>query len=158
MTNPYASQQRSALENAPAQAAEGWALVEIARRLEDARQKPDDINNILIQTRLNWRIWTIFQSELVDPDCQVPKEIRENLLSLSNFIDKRSADIIGNPSANKLNVLININRQIGAGLMGNQGNDTPTAVPVNPLAPQLDAQETPISSGSTTNDSTDQEA
>lgn len=156
MTNPYASQQRTALENAPAQAAEGWALVEIARRLEDARQKPDDVANILIQTRLNWRIWTIFQSELVDPDCAVPKEIRENLLSLSNFIDKRSAAVIASPSADKLKVLININRQIGAGLMGNQGAGVPSsAMPSNPLAPQLDAQETPAAK---TNGITDQEA
>lgn len=158
MTNPYASQQRSALENAPAQAAEGWALIEMARRLEDARQKPNDTANILIQTRLNWRIWTIFQSELVDPDCQVPKEIRENLLSLSNFIDKRSADVIATPVAEKLKVLININRQIGAGLMGNQGDDAPAAMPRSPLAPQLDAQETPATSTASNVDSTDQEA
>ncbi len=141
MTNPYASQHRNALENAPAQAAEGWALVEMARRLDDARQKPDDIDNMLLQTRLNWRIWTIFQSELVDPDCQVPKEIRENLLSLSNFIDKRSADVIANPSVTKLAVLININRQIGAGLMGNAGDDQPNTGVGDPLAPQSDTQE-----------------
>lgn len=157
MTNPYATQHRNALENAPAQAAEGWALIEMARRMENARQKPDDINNILIQSRLNWRIWTIFQSELVDPDCQVPKEIRENLLSLSNFIDKRSADIISNPNAGKLAVLININRQIGAGLMESSGDSaSPAIMPSNPLAPQLDGQETPVPQSSP-NGATDQE-
>lgn len=122
MNNPYAQQQRTALEHASPQAAEGYALIEMARRLEEARTKPEDTDNILTQTRLNWRIWTIIQSELVDPDCQVPKEIRENLLNLSNFIDKRSADVIAAPDPNKLQVLININRQIGAGLMGNPGD------------------------------------
>lgn len=87
-------------------------------------------------TRLNWRIWTIFQSELVDPECPVPKEIRENLLSLSNFIDKRSIDIISNPSPEKLGVLININRQIGAGLMGNPGTGSPENAP--PSTPSTD--------------------
>ncbi|WP_259783137.1 flagellar biosynthesis regulator FlaF [Aestuariispira ectoiniformans] len=122
MNNPYAQQQRSALEHASPQAAEGYALIEMARRLEKARQAPDDIENILVQTRLNWRIWTIIQSELVDPDCQVPREIRENLINLSNFIDKRSTEILATPDAAKLQVLININRQIGAGLMGNPGD------------------------------------
>ena len=118
--NPYASQHRKSLELSPPQATEGWALIEMARRLENARKTPDDTDNILIQSRLNWRIWTIFQAELVDPECETPKEIRENLLSLSNFIDKRSADIIGKPEASKLEVLININRQVGAGLMENK--------------------------------------
>ena len=117
MNNPYAKQQQSALQHATPQAAEGWALIEMARRLDAAVQEPADNKKILEMTRLNWRIWTIIQSELVDPECQVPREIRENLINLSNFIDKRSADIIAEPAPEKLAVLININRQIGAGLM-----------------------------------------
>jgi len=42
MSNPYASQQRAALEKAPPQAAEGYALVEIARRMDEAARNPDD--------------------------------------------------------------------------------------------------------------------
>ena len=124
MKNPYASQHKKSLELAPPQATEGWALIEMASRLENARKNPENKDNILKQSRLNWRIWTIFQAELVDPECQTPKEIRENLLSLSNFIDKRSVDIISNPEASKLVVLININRQVGAGLMENKSSES----------------------------------
>lgn len=123
MSNPYASQQRAALENAPPQATEGYALIELARRLDTAAQTPENLAAIRDVVRLNWRIWTIFQAELVDPECQTPREIRENLLSLSNFIDKRSAELIAKPDAAKLTVLININRQIGAGLMGSPSDD-----------------------------------
>lgn len=123
MSNPYASQQRAALENAPPQAAEGYALIELARRLDEAARHPDDLAGIQNVVRLNWRVWTIFQSELVDPDCQTPREIRENLLSLTNFIDRRSAELIGSPDADKLKVLVNINRQIGAGLLGSPSDD-----------------------------------
>ncbi|WP_420549383.1 flagellar biosynthesis regulator FlaF [Curvivirga sp.] len=118
MNNPYASQQKQALNRGSGPQAEGWALIEMARRLDAAKQSGDK-NEILTQCRLNWRVWTILQSELVDPECAVPKEIRENLLSLSNFIDKRSTEVIGSPTVDKLDVLININRQIGAGLMEN---------------------------------------
>ncbi|NMM46346.1 hypothetical protein HH303_17780 [Rhodospirillaceae bacterium KN72] len=123
MANPYASQQRAALENAPPQAAEGYALAEMARRLDAVSKTPDDLVSIRDMVRLNWRIWTIFQAELVDPECKTPQAIRENLLSLSNFIDKRSAELISKPDASKLAVLININRQIGAGLLGNPSDD-----------------------------------
>lgn len=123
MSNPYATQQRAALENAPPQAAEGYALIELARRLDDAARVPEDLEGIRNVVRLNWRVWTIFQSELVDPECQTPREIRENLLSLSNFIDRRSAELIGTPDAAKLTVLVNINRQIGAGLLGSPSDD-----------------------------------
>ena len=120
MSNPYASQQRSQLESAAPQAAEGWALVETARRLESAKRNPDDANAILAAVRVNWRIWTIIQSSLVDPECPLPQEVRENLLNLSRFIDRRSAELIASPKdVHKLDVLINIDRQIGAGLLGN---------------------------------------
>ncbi len=120
MSNPYASQQRSQLEHAAPQAAEGWALVETARRLEAAKRNPDDKNAVLAAVRVNWRIWTIIQSSLVDPECPLPHEIRENLLNLSRFIDRRSAELIAAPQdIHKLDVLINIDRQIGAGLLGN---------------------------------------
>ncbi|MDF1749388.1 MAG: flagellar biosynthesis regulator FlaF [Alphaproteobacteria bacterium] len=150
MSNPYASQQRAALEKAPPQAAEGYALIEVARRMDEASRAPDDIAAIRNVVRLNWRVWTIFQAELVDPECQTPRQIRENLISLSNFIDKRSAELIGTPDASKLSVLVNINRQIGAGLLGNPSDDPEEAerlrveyAQLHGLAAPTDTAETP---------------
>lgn len=150
MSNPYASQQRAALEKAPPQAAEGYALVEIARRMDEAARNPDDGAAIRDVVRLNWRVWTIFQAELVDPECQTPREIRENLINLSNFIDKKSAELIGTPDASKLPVLININRQIGAGLLGSPSDDPQETerlrkeyAELHGLTPPADAAETP---------------
>ena len=69
----------------------------------------------------NQRIWTILQSELVKDDNPLPKQIREDLISLSIFIDKRTFDIMAYPDPAKLNILININLNIAAGLRGNSG-------------------------------------
>ena len=125
MSNPYAAQQKAALQSAPAQNSEGWALIEMARRLDSAiqvwEQEPDALLNAV---RLNWRLWTIIQAELLEPECQVPQEIRQNLLNLSNFIDKRSVELISKPHPDKIAVLVNINRQIGAGLLGNPSEET----------------------------------
>ncbi len=69
--------------------------------------------------RFNQTIWSIFQSELVKTDNPLPHKIREDLLSLSLFIDKRIMDIMIAPSPEKLNIIININLNIAAGLRSN---------------------------------------
>ena len=68
--------------------------------------------------KYNQKIWTLFQSELSDPKNPLPKKLKEDLLSLSSFIDRRIFDILSFPSPEKLNALINININIAAGLRG----------------------------------------
>ncbi|MCX8027053.1 MAG: flagellar biosynthesis regulator FlaF [Thermodesulfovibrionales bacterium] len=71
--------------------------------------------------KFNQTVWTVFQTELSNPDNPLPKEVRENLLSLSVFIDKRSIEVLAFPSPEKLDILINININIAAGLRGSTG-------------------------------------
>lgn len=71
---------------------------------------------MLAAVRVNWRLWTIIQSDLLDPECLVPDEVRANVLSLAQFIDKHTLDVIAHPSADKLDVLIAINRELAGGL------------------------------------------
>jgi flagellar biosynthesis activator protein FlaF len=66
--------------------------------------------------KYNQLIWTVFQSELIRPDNPLPRKIREDLLSLSAFIDKRVFAVMSYPSPDKLTILININLNIAAGL------------------------------------------
>lgn len=68
--------------------------------------------------RHNQRIWTLFQAELTQADHPLPAEIRQNLLSLSVFIDKRTFDVIAYPDPAKLDILISINKNVAAGLRG----------------------------------------
>lgn len=94
---------------------EAWALMEAARRMRDAKAKGKE--DLLKAVRLNWRLWTIFQSNLVDPEAPIPMPIRENMLALSNFVDRRSAEILSNPTPELVDALVNINAQIAGGLM-----------------------------------------
>jgi flagellar biosynthesis activator protein FlaF len=77
---------------------------------------------LLEAVRFNWRLWTIFQTDLVDQNCTLPAEVRGNLLGLSNFIDRHTAGILANPGPSQVDVLVNINRQIGEGLLEGQRN------------------------------------
>jgi flagellar protein FlaF len=71
---------------------------------------------MLEAVRVNWRLWTILQAELLDPECQLPDELRSNVLSLAQFIDRHTVDIIAEPKPEKLDVLIAINRELAGGL------------------------------------------
>lgn len=106
---------------------EAWALTEAARRISEARQNHGAGPEFLAALRLNWRLWTIFQAELSANTSQVPDEIRGNMLSLCNFVDKTTVEIIADPQPEKADILITINRHIAAGLFTNPteaGNDT----------------------------------
>jgi flagellar protein FlaF len=66
----------------------------------------------------NQRVWSIFQGELAKDDNPLPKKLRQDILSLSLFIDKRIFDVLSSPSPEKLTAIININLSLAAGLRG----------------------------------------
>lgn len=78
---------------------------------------PEDTANMLVTARLNWRLWTIFQADLSDETAEIPPDVRVNMLKLCNFVDKQTVDILAKPQPSKFKVLINVNRQIAAGLL-----------------------------------------
>ncbi|HBT42818.1 MAG TPA: hypothetical protein DIW51_12655 [Rhodospirillaceae bacterium] len=121
---PYENQvkkyERRPTVGNPAQT-EAWALIEAAKRMAvsiaydagDAKATKDARKASL---RLNWRLWTIFQSELTTERSDVPDEIRINMLTLCKFVDKHTVGALVNPTPEALTVLIDINRNIAAGL------------------------------------------
>ena len=59
----------------------------------------------------------------MSPDNPLPKQIKEDILSLSAFIDKRIFEVMSYPAPEKLDAIININLNLAAGL---NGSPTPT--------------------------------
>jgi Flagellar biosynthesis regulator FlaF len=111
---------------------EAWALTEAARRISDARDRHGPGPEFLAALRLNWRLWTIFQAELVSANSQVPDEIRSNMLSLCNFVDRTTVDLIADPVPEKANILITINRHIAAGLFSSPSEVPSSEAPPSP--------------------------
>jgi flagellar protein FlaF len=66
--------------------------------------------------KFNQRIWSIFQAELGKKDNPLPNELKVNLLRLSKFVDRRIFETMADPSPDKLNIIIEINNSIAAGL------------------------------------------
>ena len=68
--------------------------------------------------KYNQRIWSIFQSELSRDDHEMPKKLRLDILRLAAFVDRRLFETMAFPEPEKLNIVININNNLAAGLRG----------------------------------------
>jgi len=68
--------------------------------------------------KYNQRIWSIFQSELAREDNPLPGQLKQDLLRLGTFIDRRIFETMAFPAPEKLTAVININQNISAGLRG----------------------------------------
>lgn len=98
---------------------EAAALFKAARQLEACRRdwdSPDRPRLLDDALRFNQRLWTFFQAELAEPANPLPLALRRDLLHLSAFIDKRTFEMIANPTQAGLQALIDIDRNVAAGL------------------------------------------
>ena len=109
---------------------EAAALFKAARQLEAVQQSWDAPG---LDARLhdalayNTRLWIFFQAELSAAEHPLPAELRVNLLTLNQFVEKRSRQVLGAPRHEGLTALININRQLAMGLSIKVADPVPAA-------------------------------
>jgi flagellar protein FlaF len=101
----------------------------LLRQCQETWDQEGHIERLDTALRFNQRLWTFFQSELMEESNPLPLQIRQNLLNLAAFVDKRTFEVMSYPASEKLNVLININLQIAEGL-----------APAPAAAPEADAR------------------
>lgn len=68
----------------------------------------------------NRKLWVVFVESVSRDDSPLPQAIRQNIANLGLFVMKHTMDVQMEPAPAKLDVLININREIAAGLRTNQ--------------------------------------
>ena len=88
------------------------------RRCQDNWDSEDREAMLDEALKYNQKIWSIFQSELAKEDNPLPKNLKVDLLALSAFMDRRGFEVMARPAPEKLNIMININMNIAAGLRG----------------------------------------
>ncbi len=91
------------------------------KRCQDNWNSPD--RNVCLEEAIkyNQKVWSFFQSELSMPDNPMPKNLREDILNLSLFLDKRLYEVMACPDPQKLTIAININLNLAAGLSTRAG-------------------------------------
>src|SRR4029077_5404598 len=121
----YAQQQK---RNLSPREVEAMAFTKAALMLEDAKKITNNLVEYSKALRFNHLLWTIIQADLTDPENQLPPEIKANVMSLSIFVDKQTTKALRSSNAGDLDVLININRNLAAGLRSNP-QAAPASVP-----------------------------
>jgi flagellar protein FlaF len=68
--------------------------------------------------RYNRKLWSIFLTSMSSPEHALPAAIRQNVANLGLFVMNQTFAMMSNPRRESLGSLININRELAAGLLG----------------------------------------
>ncbi len=115
-TNAYTSMQKETLSGRELEASVLTRAGLMLKQVQVNWSAPDRDEKLLEAIKFNQKVWSFFQAELSDPENPLPKNLRQDILNLSLFIDKRLFEVMANPDTEKLNIVIDINFNIAAGL------------------------------------------
>jgi flagellar protein FlaF len=99
---------------------EAHLLMKAAAKLQAVKDDWSHAGEELTMALLyNRKLWTVFTSSMMEEEARsLPATIRENIANLGIFIFNRTLDIEAAPAPEKLTALIDINRNVAAGLRG----------------------------------------
>src|SRR5215467_3446548 len=94
-------------------------LLKAAARLQAVldgwdRKKPE-LDEALLYNR---KLWSIFLTSVTSTEHPLPVAIRQNVANLGLFVMNQTIAMMSNPRREPLGSLININRELAAGLLG----------------------------------------
>ena len=94
-------------------------LLDAASRLQAVKDTwSGNGENLDTALHFNRRLWTIFLTSVTSSENPLPAEIRQNVANLGLFVCKHTMQILADPRPESLGSLININRELAAGLLG----------------------------------------
>lgn len=101
---------------------EAKALLKAAAKLQSVNEgeaaDPAEMREAIL---FNRRLWTIFASSATAPENEIPQEIRDGIANLAVYVLTKTLEVEFNPSQESIRSIIEINKNIAAGLMGNAG-------------------------------------
>jgi flagellar biosynthesis activator protein FlaF len=114
--NAYTNMQKEILSGRELEASVLSRAGLMLKQVQDNWNAPDRDKRLLEAIKFNQKVWSFFQAELSDPENPLPKKLREDILNLSIFIDKRLFEVQAFPDPEKLAIVIDINFNIASGL------------------------------------------
>src|SRR5512134_1161512 len=117
--NPYSTYEDASKDGMSTRELEATVLTKaglLLKRCQESWESPDRETRLDEAIRYNQMVWSFFQSELMQEDNPLPKQLRQDILNLSLFIDKRLFEVLAYPTPEKLTAVININFNMAAGL------------------------------------------
>jgi len=94
-------------------------LLKAASRLQAIRDswetsKPELDDALLF----NRKLWSVFLTSVTSDEHPLPQAVRQNVANLGVFVMNQTVSLMADPKPNRLAPLININRELAAGLLG----------------------------------------
>jgi len=120
--NAYTSIQKESLSGRELEASVLSRAGLMLKSVKDNWDSPERDQKLLEAIKFNQKVWSFFQAELTDPENPLPKNLREDILNLSIFIDKRLFEVLAFPDPEKLAIVIDIDFNIAAGLRANNAD------------------------------------
>lgn len=103
---------------------EGQLLLKYAQKMKALQDNWENVPHSELDEVLshNRKLWTLFYDTAIEPkdtDHQGtrPDDLRQNIVALSEYIFNRTIKILAAPEKEKLNILIDINKEIATGLL-----------------------------------------
>lgn len=119
MSSAAQAYARTAQSTASPRELEAQLLMKAASKLQavanDWETAKADLEPALLYNR---RLWTIFVAAMQEPDRPVPDAIRQNIMNLGIFVFKTTYEMQIKPAPERLRSLVEINRNLAAGLRG----------------------------------------
>ena len=101
----------------PPRELEASLLLKAASQLQISKENWDPQSDSLAAALYyNRRLWTVFVSSISTQENELPTEIKNNVASLGAFVFWHTLQVQREPAPEKLEALININKEIAAGL------------------------------------------
>ncbi len=114
--NTYSNMQKDNLSGRELEASVLTRAGVMLKQVQENWDAPDRDQKLTEAIKFNQKVWSFFQAELSDPENPLPKNLRQDILNLSIFIDKRLFEVMAYPDPEKLAIVIDINFNIAAGL------------------------------------------
>jgi flagellar biosynthesis activator protein FlaF len=117
MTNPAQAYARTAQQTLQGRALEAHILLKSAARLQAIKDswpaREGELQDALLTNR---KIWTVFVTAMTQEDCELPNLVRSNIVNLGMFVFNRTLELAVTARPEQLSALIEINRNLAAGL------------------------------------------
>lgn len=84
------------------------------QRIRDDWENTKD--DLYVALKFNRKLWNVFLNSATRNDNPLPAAVRQNVANLGLFVLKHTIRVETNPQPANLDVLININREVAAGL------------------------------------------
>jgi flagellar biosynthesis activator protein FlaF len=121
---------------------EARALLKAASKLQALKENWDpSVTHIEDALTHNRKVWGIFLGAALEDDCPLPPDVRKNIIGLGRFVINQCMRILFEPDVTKLDLLIEINQNVAAGLRG-------SGLEPQSSAPRASASQTPSSQAS----------